>query len=93
MANQDVILEGYSIEELDEFVMCPRCGCCEIGYESCWQCFGAGGFDIYAETPLEAEPGEWEHCEECLGVGTYPVCGGGCWRDSQGLHHRGDIRR
>ena len=59
--------------EGDDYDLCARCGE-PLEWEDCWQCFGEGGFDRYAEEPLEALPGEYERCTVCDGEGGYMQC-------------------
>ena len=60
--------------------LCPRCGCCELVPEECWQCGGSGyyGHDCGEDTCVCRNPEENVVCDICDGVGGWQVCLGGC---------------
>lgn len=60
-------------DEVDEFVDCPQCGGPQE-WETCHQCQGEGGRDLYEEDPIAYEPNDWEDCRICDGLGGYLVC-------------------
>jgi hypothetical protein len=75
-------------EYLPDTTLCPRCNCCEIIQEDCYNCGGEGGFDydndLQYEDPLWYQPGDFNTCDICKGYGSYPICAGGC--DENGNH-------
>lgn len=59
-------------EPLDPY--CPMCNSC-MEVESCWQCFGEGGFhDCGEDCCCCLEPDINETCDVCNGAGDYLVC-------------------
>lgn len=66
--------EGVDFDDTDdEGPACTICGC-EMDAEECYKCHGDGGRDLYEENPIEYAPGDWEHCDECKGIGYYWQC-------------------
>lgn len=68
--------------------LCPRCKCCEMDWEDCYQCGGEGGRgyddDLQFEDPLWYQPGDFETCDTCEGAGGWAMCLGNC--DEHGKH-------
>ena len=65
-----------SCHHADEMV-CPVRGCGSLmEWESCWQCYGMGGFhDCGEDCCCCADPDDLnEPCMECDGRGWYHVC-------------------
>ncbi|MPZ24806.1 MAG: hypothetical protein GEU28_15050 [Dehalococcoidia bacterium] len=60
-------------DERTEGEDCPRCGGWQ-DWETCWNCGGEGGRDLYEESPIEYPPGAWRTCDNCKGEGGYLVC-------------------
>lgn len=52
---------------------CQHCGE-EMGWSECWNCGGAGAFDVYEEDPLWYDPGDEVMCEVCKGDGGFYIC-------------------
>lgn len=74
---------GDEMEYAEGHVLCPKCRCCDLFSESCWNCGGEGLIDRYDDDPLWYV-GKWRYqkCEFCKGEGGWWTCS--C--DEQGEH-------
>jgi len=67
-------------EEFDdeiESVDCPRCKCCEMFWEECYQCGGEGGTDgdeLMMEDPMWYSKTDYRTCDICDGKGGWHKC-------------------
>ena len=65
-------------DEWDEpDLTCPRCKCCDMIWEDCWNCGGEGGRDgddLMSEDPLWYSPDDFEICDVCEGKGGFWIC-------------------
>ena len=61
----------------DDDTLCPRCKCCDMTWEDCWNCGGKGGRDgeeLMEEDPLWYSPDDLEICDVCEGKGGFWIC-------------------
>lgn len=63
------------IEEED--VTCPKCKCCEMTWEDCYNCGGEGGTDgeeLMMEDPMWYDKNDFRQCDICEGKGGWYKC-------------------
>ena len=72
--------------EANDKTLCPRCKCCEMVWEECWNCGGEGtdGHDCGEDCCCCADPEDNVRCDICNGKGGYMICIGHC--DENGKH-------
>ena len=61
----------------DDDILCPRCECCDMTWEDCWNCGGEGGRDgdeLMSEDPFWWSPNDFEICDVCKGKGGFWIC-------------------